>query len=436
MNSKIIKHTYLLFLLIIFALMLCFNMLTPMVSDDFAHYYGVEDVHVTTVQGMLHSMGVFRIYANGRVISHFLVYLFLALPRIVFQVANAVISTCIIVQLSKYILNKNSVKEYLLLAGIPCALWFFTPSFGEVYLWLSGSLNYSWGLLLYLLFIFPYYCSYTERKQCRLLSSGHIILKILFPLLAFVVGAYSENGATASICVAGLLWLFTWIKNKKFPWYLFLALICAAAGFLFLISAPATLTTRVGGNIREHIWFCRVLTIKYMTVLWLIYILLLLFSIVLKADKKVIVFTAVLLFASFMSIAVFIFAIYLPPRSFMIAVTFSVLAICCLIREIWNIKNNNFLLLVPIVAAFLFLFSFPKGFKDILYLNELQKDREMIIENAKNAQETVAYIPRFVTNTDFTACPEEELSEDGSFWYNNLVANYYGIETVVAISNK
>ena len=69
MNSKIIKHTYLLFLLIIFALMLCFNMLTPMVSDDFAHYYGVEDVHVTTVQGMLHSMGVFRIYANGRVIS-------------------------------------------------------------------------------------------------------------------------------------------------------------------------------------------------------------------------------------------------------------------------------------------------------------------------------------------------------------------------------
>ena len=173
-----------------------------------------------------------------------------------------------------------------------------------------------------------------------------------------------------------------------------------------------------------------------MTVLWLIYILLLLFSIVLKAEKKVIVFTAVLLFASFMSIAVFIFAIYLPPRSFMIAVTFSVLAICCLIREIWNIKNNNFLLLVPIVAAFLFLFSFPKGFKDILYLNELQKDREMIIENAKNAQETVAYIPRFVTNTDFTACPEEELSEDGSFWYNNLVANYYGIETVVAISNK
>ena len=120
----------------------------------------------------------------------------------------------------------------------------------------------------------------------------------------------------------------------------------------------------------------------------------------------------------------------------MIAVTFSVLAICCLIREIWNIKNNNFLLLVPIIAAFLFFFSFPKGFKDILYLNELQKDREMIIENAKNAQETVAYIPRFVTNTDFTACPEEELSEDGSFWYNNLVANYYGIETVVAISNK
>lgn len=436
MNSKTIKHTYLIYLLIIFALMLYFNILTPMVSDDFAHYYGVEDVHVTTVQGILHSMGIFRIYANGRIISHFLVYLFLALPRIVFQVANALVSTCIIAQLSRYVLNKKSVKEFLLLVGASCALWLLTPSFGEVYLWLSGSLNYSWGLLLDLLFIFPFYCNYTERKQCRLLSPGHMVMKILFPLLAFVVGAYSENGAAASICVAGLLWLLIWIKNKKFPWYLFFALACAAAGFLFLISAPATLTTRVGGNVREHIWYCRVLTVKYMTILWCVYIILLFISILLKVEKRIIVFTTVLLFASILSIAVFIFAIYLPPRSFMIAVTFSVLAICCLIREMWIVADNNFLLLIPAVTAFLFLFSFPKGFQDILYLNELQKDREMIIENAKNAQEKIAYIPRFVTNTDFTACPEEELSEDGSFWYNNLVANYYGIEAVVAIPDK
>ena len=436
MNSKILKHAYLIYLLIILAIMLCLNILTPMVSDDFAHYYGVEDVHVTTVQGMLHSMGIFRIYANGRVISHFLVYLFLALPRTVFQVANAAVSTCIIAQLSRYVLKTNSVKEYLLLAGASCALWLLTPSFGEVYLWLSGSLNYSWGLLLDLLFIFPFYCNYTERKQCRLLSPGHIVIKILFPLLAFVVGAYSENGAAASICVAGLLWLLIWIKNKKFPWYLFLALICAAAGFLFLISAPATLTTRIGGNIREHIWYCRVLTVKYMTIPWCVYFILLFISVLLKVEKRVIVFTTVLLFASFLSIAVFIFAIYLPPRSFMIAVTFSVLAICCLVREMWIAADNSFLLLIPAVTAILFLFSFPKGFQDILYLNELQKDREMIIENAKNAEEKIAYIPRFVTSTDFTACPEEELSEDGSFWYNNLVANYYGIETVVAIPDK
>ena len=117
----------------------------------------------------------------------------------------------------------------------------------------------------------------------------------------------------------------------------------------------------------------------------------------------------------------------------MIAVTFSVLAICCLVHELFDAVYSRVFVLIPAAVIILFLFSFPEGARDIRYLHELQIERETIIEEAVSNQKTVALIPRFVTKTDYPACPEEELSEDSSFWYNNLVAEYYGIEEVRSV---
>ena len=414
--------------------MFIFNLLTPMVSDDFAHYYGTEDEHPRSLSEILRNMVHFRTNINGRVVSHFFVYLFLSLPRIVFQLLNAVISCLVLFFMSRFFICKKNSKDLIVLVFSATAIWVFTPSFGEIYLWLSGAINYSWGLALDLLLIYPFFCAYLKR-DCKILHHERYMFRICYLVLAFIVGSYSENGATATICVIGFLGLLIWIQEKKLPVFLFFVFLCTCAGYLFLLTAPATLNTRVGGDIREHIWYCRVLTVKYMTVLFLIYILLLVVAVISKVNKKVIVFSLIMIIASVLSICVFVFAIYLPARSFMIAVSFTILADSCLLSKLLERKQLRFLFVVPVTVSIAFCILFPRGTKDVIYLYNLQKERKDIIEETIDHNIYDVILPRFVTLTDYTACPEEELSDDSSYWYNELLARYYGVNSIVAKSD-
>ena len=435
MDKPVSRSCYIILCIVIFIVMLIFNCLTPMVSDDYAHYYGTNDIHAETLNAILQNMLSFRTEVNGRVVSHFCIYVFLALPRIIFRVFNALFSVGITVVISKFFIKQNNIKNLFIVLTCIFALWIFTPSFGEVYLWLSGSVNYSWGLLLDLLLIYPFFCAYTA-STCDLFETNKTFKRFLYILLAIVVGAYSENGATATICVIALLGLLIWIKEKKLPVYLFILFICACIGYSFLMTAPATLHTRTGGDILEHIWYCRVLTKKYMTILWIVYIILLVIAIIEKVDIKIIFFTVILIIASVLSIAVFVFAIYLPPRSFMIAVSFTILANSCLLAEVWKEKLSKAMIIIPISVSIVFCVSFINGFKDIVLLNRLQHEREYIIEQSIEKEEFDVLLPRFVTETDYSACPEEELSQDRQYWYNDLIARYYGLNSVTCMTEN
>ena len=432
MNKMIPKRYYVIFFVLVFCVMMILNFLTPMVSDDYAHYYGTEDIQPTKLGEIVYNMRNFRNEINGRVVSHFFVYVFLAIPRCIFRIVNAVVSAGIVIAFLRFFNDQWKAKSLMILLTCVFALWIFTPSFGEVYLWLTGSINYSWGLLFDLLLIYPFYCAYTG-KQCRVLKKGNFIWRLLFLGFAFIVGAYSENGAIAAICVIAMLGLLLWINNRKLPLYLFSVFICACIGFCFLMTAPATLQGRTGGNIAEHIWFCRELSKKYMTVLWLIYLLLFGLAVFEKIDKRILLFTVILIFSSVLSIAVFVFAIYLPPRSFMIAVSFTILANCTLLSAVCKEKLSKAIILFLLPACTVFCVTFVKGCKDIVLLNHLQGVRETIIfESIENKQLDVV-LPRFVTETDYSACPEEELSEDSQYWYNDLIARYYGLNTVTGM---
>ena len=431
-SSAAVRWTAAVIIFVIFLMMLLFNFLTPMVSDDFAHYYGMEDEHVTTITGIVHNMVIFREKVNGRVVPHFLVYLFLLLPRTVFRFLNAAVSAFIPLLLSRYYRRDWELKILFLLLCSAFSIWFFTPSFGEIYLWLTGSINYSWGLALDLLLIYPFFCAYTG-KPCRALAPGTSPQKILLPFLALIVGAYSENGGAAVLCVISLLGLLTWIRIKRFPLYLFTVFLCTCTGFLFLMTAPATLSTRAGGDIREHIWYCRLLTRKYMTALLIVYTFLLILAFLRKIERQILVFSFILVFAAGVSIVVFIFAAYLPDRSFMIAVTFTILAILCLLSELLNLSANRFLYLLPAASLILFLWSFPSGAKDISLLHRQQVERELFFADAIAENRMDVSLPAFKTFTDYSACPREELSEDSTDWYNDLIARYYHVSSVTAM---
>ena len=80
----------LLFCLGFFAMMLLCNHWTDLIADDYRYCFSyADDTRIESVAQIFPSMAAHRQSMNGRVVPHFLVQLFLMLPKGIFDVVNA-----------------------------------------------------------------------------------------------------------------------------------------------------------------------------------------------------------------------------------------------------------------------------------------------------------------------------------------------------------
>lgn len=417
----------------IFAVMLLFNFMTPLVSDDFAHYYGADDRHFSSLSDIFAGLRYLRNNLNGRVVSHFFVFLFLCLPKAVFNFVNAAVAAAIPCLMLRYFRKEDSEIRnlFLLCAGI-MMMWVFLPSFGPVFFWLTGACNYSWGLLLDLLLIYPFFCSFTG-KSCSVLNGG-IVGKVLLILLAALVGAYSENGAVGTICACGLFWLLSWIRNRRCDVFLAVVIVASLAGFAFLMLSPSELGGRAAGgtlslfknleNIVESLkGNCLCLLAVYFALAFA--------SVASNVDRNIIAASAVLVLSGLASVAVFAFAAYFPERSMMILAAFVILAALILVSELFREPCGRFLLPAAAgVLAAVFVFSFITGFGGILSLwMQLRVRTEAL--SAARISDSPAILKPYVTSTSYAAICDEELTADEDNWYTAILEQYYGVEISV-----
>lgn len=109
------------------------------------------------------------------------------------------------------------------------------PAYGQVFLWLTGCINYMWSYLFALLFL-NIYISLLRGKS--LLDKKWKL--ILFCLFTFLFGNYSENVSFSVIFTGFLLMCVTMYQHKtirKYLSYVF-PITCGAAGYLVYYSAP------------------------------------------------------------------------------------------------------------------------------------------------------------------------------------------------------
>ena len=78
--------------------------------------------------------------------------LFLLLPKGIFNVFNALAFTALVYLLARPCRTGDRRSALLLLAVFGC-VWVLQPEFGQVFLWLDGSLNYLWCAVLSLLWL-------------------------------------------------------------------------------------------------------------------------------------------------------------------------------------------------------------------------------------------------------------------------------------------
>lgn len=221
-----------LILAAVFLVMLVFNWLTPLISDDYSYLLKFPTHEpVETFWDIVVSQYYHYMQWGGRTIAIGLNQIFLWLGKWVFNLANAAVFTFTVWLCAKLAAGQKSIHPAFLLVVL--GLFFhFNPAFGAVNLWMCGSCVYLWPLMLGLVFLLPYRLQ-LDRDLSR--SKGAAV-GMFFAGIAAGWGNENTSGAVLLACLV-LCVLSRLLLGRASLWQLTGATGCLA-GFLLLMCAP------------------------------------------------------------------------------------------------------------------------------------------------------------------------------------------------------
>lgn len=425
MDRLYTKKASALFLTLVFVWMLALSCLSPMVADDYSYCFAWgTNARVTSIAQILPSMAIHRVLTNGRVFTHGLVQLLLIRPKVLFNVLNAANAVLLLFLFSRYLEKRERLGLLVLAASL---LFTFQPAFGEVSLWLTGAVNYSWGVSLFLLFLWPYAADWLELPRTRAWWKT-----ALFLLLSFIMGAWSESGSLAALFAALCLTVLTGVRDKRLDLTAIAGLVLGAAGYVFLMTAPAT--TGRAGSPDLAAALTNFLTVASQTLrrLGLLYLLwAVCFALALRArgDRKRLALAGILLLAGLGALASYSFALYFAARHFCTTVFFTSLSVMILLEQALPAFGKWPRRAVCVLLAALFVARFAFGMLDVAVIYKKSLEREKMIRTALAQGQTEitleSYVPRSGCSVAFTLDPSPDE------WPNYSVADYYGFERVI-----
>lgn len=429
-------------LLSIFVLILYCNSYTGLIADDYSYSFSFSSrQRITDASQIFDSMLMHRRLLNGRIIMHFFVQLFLMLPHGVFDVVNSLVflSELILIIMCGGVFKKHNwfSLSLCLFVAFSC-LWLFQPSFGEVNLWLDGSINYLWSSVLFLGYLLGY---------LRLYFTGRIsdkkIVNILFIIFSFAVGGSHEIVGITSIVLCIFVLVRLIIKKTKLSLWMIFPFISNLLGFIFLLSAPNVNTRKfISGSFLENVDFVFWRTLGWIYVakrilpLLIIFIVLLVIADFMHVKKEVLEVAAMLLVLSGVSFFPFVFGTYLVGRCAFLTTSILIVGCVVLIGEIVNQKKKG-VAIVAILALCLCLGLCPviiDGVKDIKECYKLSQNIEEMILKAKAEGVSDVSIPD-ISNKDVSViCVYNSMSfidhESHDHWPNVDIARYYNVSYI------
>ena len=422
---------FLLLCILVFLVVLVLTALTPMVSDDFAYCFSFADwTRIRHVGQIIPSMAEHRNVTNGRVIVHGLVQLLLLLPRPVYCALNALNAVLLCVLIRRMIALPSRKQEMVILLFGICFFCCFLPAFGENVLWLDGSLNYFWGLSCSLLFLFPFLMDYLALPHHE-----SVFLSVMRIFLAFVFGTWSENASLVFLFLAVCLYLLQWIKTRQFRLFPLLWIVAAMAGYVFLITAPATAgragapsVSVIGYNFRVIFDAAR------NDLLWPLLIWAVLFALAVSChvEKRLLIVSALLFVGALLAHLSYTFAAYFVPRHLCTTVFLLMLAAVLLLAGLCRRDRPVFSCVALACLSVLFLLQFPVGVLDVAVSYHKQQLREQQIDTALAAGQRSVVLENYYPYTAY-AVPFELSLSDPSVGPNINIADYYGLDSVLGL---
>ena len=251
-------------LTLIFLIMLGLNCLMPLCYGDdyvYAFIWPGQSMYLPLPQSVERISGLYDIIisqwshyltGNGKAPAHLLVQFFVWQDKLFFNVLNSLVFVLLLLEIY-WISKRGEVSLNKINLTILCAIfffiWAFTVNFAGVFLWISGSCNYLWMLVVLLSFLILYVRKYYRMNEMTIRSG---LAKYLIFVWGILAGWANENMVCWLILVLGL-WIF---ENRKkddteiWMWYGYIGL---CIGFILLICAPGNMM-RAESYANVNIW--------------------------------------------------------------------------------------------------------------------------------------------------------------------------------------
>lgn len=218
----------------VFLFMLLLNWLMPLHRDDYDYALVWETTkHLASMEDIFVSLYRHYFMHGGRMVAFFTQESFLIHDKIWFDFANAFVFVGLILLLIWHSLRRVTlcfdgwkvVTAFLL-------VWLAIPHFGEVAVWMCGSVVYLWTGFWGFLFLLPYNLYFAGHFQ----KKGILPAFLLF-LLGILAGWSVENMSVTFNGIAFLSILYC-LKNHQLKGWMVSGFIGSALGFLLLLAAP------------------------------------------------------------------------------------------------------------------------------------------------------------------------------------------------------
>jgi hypothetical protein len=420
-----------------------FNLLTPYWWDDFPNacftvsWSVPRERLISSLGDMIESTRNLYTHpvlaGNGRVVVNFLQFVFCA-PRnkIIFDVCNTLVYTLFIILICYH--GSGSFKKIRppVFLSVNMAVWLFTPSWGQDFLWLTGSLNYLWGLTFVLLFLIPY-----RKKVLDNSYRLNVILSILFFIAGLITGWTMQN-ISATLCVMlACYFIRKFLKKEKICLFEICGTIGILAGFYCLLAV-----SNVGASVKAFILEL------FVAIRYFIYYCSLLLGILIIMGIEIFVFRKkkieiTLPFGYLLIAAVSFFSLalgYVRGRALLTSVVFLLVLVLNLLKHLHETQKRWVWGCVLLFCVF--IPSFSDGGKEIIKSYLLSKAREEFIYTEKNREVMDIYVKTPIPVQDshsglydgIDILPNTDNDSDEYSIHNNAKSLFYGIHSLTGVN--
>ncbi len=233
MSQKREKYINLAVCAAAFLFMLFLTAITPYFSDDWHFKFVWKDFGPTdndellrSFGGLIESAANYYKYSGGRVLCHFVLFIFESIDKRIFDIANAFVFAMFALLICKLIKRDRKHGTMWLLPLIFIYIFVFYKDFGDAMLWEAGAVNYLWSASLLLL------AAKLADTDIEKLSVGKFIFTCIIVFLSSMT-----NEVTGGM-LAILIFLTLLERKGKLSSKHLLLFAALTAGTAVLLSAP------------------------------------------------------------------------------------------------------------------------------------------------------------------------------------------------------